>query len=449
MKRHGLLSVLLMATLFSFGQYANLKITPEVPKPGAKIHFEYNPAGTVLGGLTNFEAIAYIQDGMVRAQELTLVRTGDTWSGDIMTNDTTKAFMVVFRTDEMIDNNKEQGYRWMLMQNGEPVKDAYVSMIDLNNMSGYLAQVKIKPEENVQLYHKEFARNPQLKQKYLPAYASVLLRADKENAIPNITPTLNELLAKKDKTENDYQVIINTYNILKDKENSDKTKAEAIRRFPKGMQARTDMINAFYGEQDLAKKEVLLNKFLADFPPKTESDKTSVDFLYSNMFSAASAKKDWAMLKKYEPKVTSKETLANVYNEIAWQLVGEGLDGPGEELEKAKEYSFKALTYLKEVKTEMKNKPPYMTRKMYADQFDYSYGNMEDTYGLILWKMNDAENALVYQEEAFRLTKKTNTEIGERYILFKEKVKGGDAVKAELEDLFKSGKSTPKMKEIL
>src|SRR5262245_28817241 len=99
------LAMLLLASHFLFAQTSNLVVSPSQARPGDKIHIEYNPKGTVLGETNDFQAIAYIEDGMVRAQEIVMTRSGDKWIGDFSTNDTTKSFMVVFKKDELIDNN--------------------------------------------------------------------------------------------------------------------------------------------------------------------------------------------------------------------------------------------------------------------------------------------------------------------------------------------------------
>ncbi|HYM92853.1 MAG TPA: hypothetical protein VET23_01850, partial [Chitinophagaceae bacterium] len=87
-----LVAVLFSVTSFSFSQqYTNLSFSPSQPKPGDKIHFEYSTKGTVLGNEKSFDAIAYLSDGQIRAREIWLKADGDKWSGDIVTNDSTKA----------------------------------------------------------------------------------------------------------------------------------------------------------------------------------------------------------------------------------------------------------------------------------------------------------------------------------------------------------------------
>lgn len=451
--RLSLVVVLITTTLFSFSQqYSNLSFSPAQPKPGDKIHFEYSTKGTVLGNEPSFDAIAYISDGQVRAQEIWLKPDGDKWSGDITTNDSTKAVFLVFKKDELIDNNKEQGYSLLLYSNGEPVKGAYIALSDFNSSYGsFLAQIKSDPAQSLELYNKEFSRNPDLKAKYLLSYAGLQLRIDKNTAKEKVQPLIDEVAAKENKTEADYQALMYTYQRLGDKETSDKLKAEAIKKFPKGNLAKNNQLTAFYNEKDIKKKQALMTAFLKKYPAKTESDKMTVNSLYNALASAAEAKGDWTLFKQFTSHVTDKGTLAGIYNSAAWKLSGESLDSKASkaDLQLGNEFSTKALTYIKESMLHPKNKPTYLTEKEFKKDLDYTCGTYGDTHALILWKLGKKEDAYKSQELAVKDMNNADAEANERYIIYKEEVKGPTAVKNEIESYVKDGKSSPKMKEIL
>jgi hypothetical protein len=231
-----LAAALLLTAFFIRAQdYKNLVIYPARPQPGDVIKFEYSTSGTTLGNEKDFDAVAYIYDGQVRAQEIQLVSDGNKWNGEISTNDSTKVVFISFKKDKTIDNNKEQGYSVLLYKNGEPVKGAYAAMADVNSGFGaYLMQLKIDPAQNLELYDKEFSRDPGFKTKVIVSYAALLVRADKATAKEKIKPFIDELNVKKNKTESDYQNIMWTYQRLGDKEAGDKIKTEILKRFPKG-----------------------------------------------------------------------------------------------------------------------------------------------------------------------------------------------------------------------
>ncbi|HWC54711.1 MAG TPA: TlpA disulfide reductase family protein [Chitinophagaceae bacterium] len=451
--RLSLVAVLVSATIFSFGQqYSNIRFSPAQPKPGDKIHFEYSTKGTVLGNETSFDAVAYLSDGEVRAQEVWLKPDGDKWTGDITTNDSTKAVFIVFKKDELIDNNKEQGYTLMLYSDGEPVKGAFIAVADFNNGYGsFLMQLKNDPAQSLALYDKEFSRNPDLKSKYLLSYTGLQLRIDKNTAKEKVQPLIDELAAKENKAESDYQALMYTYQRLGDKETADKLKTEAIQKFPKGSLAKNEQLNAFYNESDIEKKQALLNAFVKSYPPKNDNDKRTVNSLYSAMASAAAAKKNWTLYKQYTAHITDKDMLASSYNNVAWTLSGESIDAKVStaDLQMAKDLSSKAVSYVKASVDNPKNKPAYYTVKEYKKNLNYTTGMYSDTYGLILWKLGEKDHAYQVQEAAVKAMNLGDQEANERYIIYKEELKGVNAVKDEIEGYVKEGKSSPKLKEML
>jgi thiol-disulfide isomerase/thioredoxin len=446
-----LTATLLLAAFFSYTQeYKNLVFSPSKPKPGDRIKFEYSTSGTAMGDVKDFEAVAYIFDGQLRAQEVKLSQSGDKWNGEITTNDTTKTVFIAFKKDKMIDNNREQGYSVIMYKNNEPVKGAYIAVADVNSGIGsFVMQLKIEPTQNITLYDKEYARNPDLKSKTIPSYAGLLVRNDKTTAKDKIKPFIDELNAVKNKSESDYQTIMFTYQRLGDKETMAKLKEDIVKKFPNGAQVKADKLSEFFNENDLAKKEALLNAFAKAYPVQTDNDKKSLEGMYVSMVSAAADKKDWAVFKKYEAMVPNKESLAGVYNNLAWNLSGESLDAKADDLVMAKELSGKSLEYLRASMDHPANKPTFFTDKEYKKNQQFSCGMYGDTYALILWKSGNQEEAYKAQETAIKDMDNNDAEANARFIVYKEKLKGPAAVKDDIEGYVKEGKSSPKLNEIL
>jgi len=453
MKQKLILSALLMsATVFTYGQeFKNLVFSPAKPKPGETVKFEYSAAATTLGAEKNFEAVAYIFDGELRAQEVALAPSGDKWVGKISTNDSTKVVFVVFKKDQLIDNNKEQGYSTMMFdKNGDPVKGAYAAKADVRSSWGtFIMQLKTSPADNMALYDKEISRDPSSKSKLLLSYASLLVQADKATAKDKINPMLEEVKAKKDKTESDYRMIMWVYNRLGDKETGEKMKLDIIKMYPNGETVKADKLDAFYNESDLEKKEALMNAYINTYPAKTEREKTSLEGLYRTMASSSANKKDWERFRKYEAMVTNKESLAGAYNNIAWGLTGESLEAEAGDLVMAKELSGKSVRYIEESIDHPTNIPTYYTEKEYKKNMRFTHGMYQDTYALILWKSGDQKNAYLTQEEAIKNMNMSDAEANERYIVYKEKLNGPASVKEEIETYVKDGKSSPKLQEML
>ena len=438
------------ASLAAAQPYKNLSFQPAKPGPGESIQFTYSTAGTTLGESREIEAVAYIYDGQLRAQPVSLQPAGNDWTGIIATNDSTRIVYVLFRKDKVVDNNRDQGYSVMIFRNGEPVKGALAAKADVNSGIGsYILQLKTEISDNLALYDQELKRFPDLKGKLLNGYTNLLVQQDKATAREKVQPVLSSVKAKKNKAESDYQSIIVTYRRLGDKENEEKYKKEALAAFPQGNIAKSEKLNEIYGTSDFAKKQSLLEEFINVYPPRTEADQRTLDYLYGSFVTAAANAKDWDAFHKYEGLVTSKETLAGAYNNLAWSLSGESLTGEAGDLALARDLSAKSLQYVREAITTGAGKPTYYTDAEYRKNSEYTLGMYGDTYALILWKSGDAEKAYQVQEEAIRNMSMGDAEANERFIVYKEKLKGPLAIREDVEGFIKKGKSSPQLRDLL
>ncbi|MBO9592381.1 MAG: redoxin domain-containing protein [Niabella sp.] len=454
MKSTFLLTLLLaLGHFFTWAQYSNLRFTPAQPGPGDIIRFEYDPAGTPLEKAETITPAVFLYDGTIRAAEVTASKTNGKWTGSISTNDTAKALLIAFKQDNQMDNNKEQGYSLLLMQENKPVKNAAVGLASLNDFGGFMLDMKVKPETNLALFNQEFEAAPELKTRYASPYARLLMTADKENGKQKTEELARALQDKPNKTETEYMSLQYVYITLKDDEHVDKLKKQIQTMYPKGIAAKNIRLNAINRERDPEKQMRMLDTLQKDFPAMNAADEKSYANMRSGMygqlaFNAGVARK-WADFNKYIAKTESNTALALAYNETAWELSGKGLDNKGDSLQFAKALSARALASIKKEIAAPANKPDYRTKAEYLKGLDYNLGNYMDTYALILWKLNERAAAMNVQEEAVQKTGKTNTEIIERYLVFKEKIKGKNAVQQEIEDLIREGKGTAKITALL
>jgi thiol-disulfide isomerase/thioredoxin len=444
---------LLLISTISVSQHRHLTFIPADAAPGNIIEFEYDPSGTLLAGSKEITPAVFLFDGQVRAVEVTLTKNGDTWKGTIPTSDTTKAILAGFKHDDIVDNNKEQGYYLLLKQNGEPVKEAGSALSTLNNFGGYFLQMKVKPETTVALLEADFKSNPGLKIKYAAAYARGLIAADKESGKQKARAFAGELQEKTNKTEEELMALQSVYTALKDTEHAEKTGKEIEQNYPKGIMAKNKKLAQLFQEKDPQKRLQLFEQLKQEFPARNKAETASYDNTLSNLYGSmaftAGVERNWADFNKFLAGTKQNTSIASACNETAWGLVGKGLEGKGDSLEFAKQLSERALDCIKAEQKEASAKPSFMTAKEYSKNMEYTYGNYLDTYALILWKLNDKAAAYTAQEEAVEKTGRKNAEIVERYLVFKEAVKGQQAVKQDLEEAVKEGQSSPAIKAML
>lgn len=445
-------SLLLFSTI-AFCQYQQLVFSPADAIPGNAIEFEYNPSGTPLNEANEISPVVFIFDRQIRAVEISLKREGGKWKGIIPTNDSTKAILLAFKQDEVFDNNKEQGYSILLTQNGLPVKEAMCALYNLNSFGKNVLKMKITPEKDLALLDEEFTKYPELKVNYASPYANSILAADKENGKQKVQAFAQELLEKNNKSEGEYQSLQFIYEILQDTTNIEKIKKEIGQKYPNGITAKNEKLSQVYQEKDVQKRLSLIEQVKKEFPPQNQDDTATYDRTLNDMYASlayhAGVERNWADFNKYITKSTQNTSIALVCNDAAWGLAGKGMAGKGDSLQFAKTLSERAIESIKKEQNDAAEKPLYITKQDYYNSLAYTYGNYLDTYAVILWKTGNKEAAYKAEEEAVQKTNRKNAEILERYIAFKEVVKGKASIKPDLEDAITEGNNSATIKTMV
>ena len=232
----------------------------------------------------------------------------------------------------------------------------------------------------------------------------------------------------------------NNYKRLNMTDEYGKIYKKILKEFPKGLAAKTEFWNAYRSATDKSEGSILkkLNEYKTKFSgyKKEELNQFYMDILYT-LASAG----DTAKLGKYENQCTNKVMIASVYNNLAWNLSGQSIEGTPKNLKLALHLSGKSVGFIK-----AKLKKPAATDDVYDLQ--NSFAMSADTYALLLYKSGKVAEAFKYQEEIRNLV--TMGDDGkERYAIYAEKVKGADFARAYIENELTSGVASSAMSEQL
>ena len=424
------------------------------PKAGEKITLRYNPAGTPLEGKTDFQAYAYLFDHcdclhpQPTVHKITLQKGKDGYEGAIPTTAATKAVVVKFQKDDAVDNNSDKGYIIPLYdKSGKVVPGAHAYMAQIAGGSfGFATGVKSNSGEVARYAEEEFKLYPASKKQYVWEYVGMLLKSGTMEDKETVRTILADI-AKDPKSDEAKLQNVQTYYVrLKDKEKEEEIKSLIKQRFPQGDWVRAEKMTAFSKEKDIEKKVALYNEILQAYPAKTETDKTRIDNMTASIAQTYANSGDYAKMEEYLGKVSSPLTKANVYNSVAWKLVGNGLEGEAKDLESAQKLSAKSRELVQQSMTTGAGKPGYLTNEEWADRMKGQLNMFTDTYALIRYKAGDAQGAYELQAGVVEGTKRKSSGMNELFALYTEKVKGADAAQKELESFFTTGAYTAKMK---
>ncbi len=441
--------------LFCCGVSANAQSAFEVitkkPTSGSVITIEYVPRNTVLQGVKDIEATAYLMEGgLPLAKNILLTKDGGIFRGTVKTNDTTRAVFFSFSKDEIKDNNNEEGYFTTLYDKKDnPVAGSHLAIGGVFSSFGGIWGLKRNVEKGAEYSKKEFAIAG-AKEKYHAEYLQFLSQSKEEGDKEKYKEQLAIRAEKKGLGETELLQIKNNYEyVLRDKEKSAAIMAIIKERFPNGTWRRNEASARFYEAKTIVDKEKTFNDYAANYGRLTKNDSLVLESMAGRLATAYADSGKYDVANKYLDRIKSNASKADVLNSIAWKLSGEGVNKKPINAKVGLPMSKLSLDLMNEEKRKMLAKPSYLTAQQYRRNLEGSYQNFADTYATLLYHSGKYEQAYVIEKAAVEFNKRKNTDMNEAFALLTEKVKGPKAAQIELEAFLEDGKYSPAMKEQL
>ncbi|HTF31392.1 MAG TPA: TlpA disulfide reductase family protein [Flavitalea sp.] len=425
------------------------KIQPEKPKPGEKISFTYNTAGTELFGVDNPEAYIYLLEGALPLlKEIKITKNGNIYSGDFTTNDTTKAMFLSFSKDEKKDNNSDKGYFSMMYNpDGTPVNGARKNIGLAFGMYGGIWGLKRDVDAALKWNKEELAADPSIRQKKPLEVIAMLYNSKDEADISEMKAVLNSVTSNPAASETDLTTAKNYYgNKFKDKSKAGEIDSLIRLKYPQGNWIRSAKVEKFYAEKDPAKQSLLYEDLKQDFKNPTDAEKKTLSGYAYSVATAYANAGNLEKAKQYSAFITEKNMLGGLYNSIAWKETGGSIDGQPGNLVLAKELSAKSLELTQEAIREMRNIPSYMSGAQFKKNLEGTYNMYADTYALLLYHSKEYQKAYDIQKKAVEFSKRNDVSMNEAFAMYTEKIKGPKAARTELETFVREGRYSPKMK---
>lgn len=432
-----------IAVLFTAHTYAQQNGTISSKKPSPKAGVEnlywYQPAAGFAVPEKAMASVLYFNKEYLQ-KNIPLTKAGGKYEFAFKAPDSTDVLVIaIFDKDNVvIDNNKEAGYTTYLHDaKGKQFATAKVKQaVLLSGFAAYFHKVKVPPAALLAMYEAGYKEYPALKDdNFYSGYLALLYQEKKEEVKPQLIGYAKQMLATTG-DEGKWLKANQVYAILKMTEDQQKTKDKILAAYPQGKLAMQDFWSKFNKEQNKTEASILaaMNQYQQRF--KDSSAKTRDNF-YLQLVGLFSKNKDWDNVLKYGALVNDKLWLASSYNNTAWGLSGEGLEGEAKDLGFAKIISKLSLDYVAKIIE--------LAGKGNSDNLINQYGTYSDTYALILYKLKNFDSAFYYQHTIFKAGHHMGTDGLERYAVFAEKAKGASFAKDFIEPQLLSGVNSPVM----
>lgn len=423
------------------------------PQAGVENYYVYRPAkGLPLPDGIKVATI-YLNNQDIQVKTVSVYKEGDNYTFPLYVPDSTSMLILCItkekplnkfdlsvETSDIIDNNNGLGF--IIPLYSKEGKRFDFENIDKATLFYHFAPhfIKLKETPKAQLikwYEEDYQKYPKLKKTNefdYHYYLDILYKEKGDRVKPQLLEYAKQMERMK-QDENKWMWAARTYNILGMQNEQSKVEEDIVTAFPTGPKAKENFWQKFYSSEKLSTSSILstMNGYIIQFNDTSSSSK---DNFYIQIISLYLNKKMWDSLPLYQPLVTNKVYLSNIYNNFALRLCNGQLDTSGSNLNIAKILSKKSMNYTK-----------YRIANPVADgnsngYLQGLYNRFSDTYAQILYKLGQYDSAFSYQDAVYKQGDQLDAGGIERYALYSEHVKGVDYAKQIIEEQLLSGIST-------
>lgn len=429
-------------------EFTALTLSNKYPKQDQQLNFVYNKKYSPLIKEAGVDVVVYkFSSKGMRVEEPVITKKADLYNGSVKLDSNTTALLFSFSYGEEKDNNGKNGYIVPVYTAGNKIVPGYYATASSihNGYGEYLTGMPNSKEKSWAVLEEGLKADPglQYNSSFLGAYLSGINANKKAEAATLIPLQLANFEKKGTLTEEDYSFLSFWYGRQKNKEKADALTSAMKSAYPNGEWIQNEAAGNINKEKDPAKKQELINDFIAKYPA-TKETKGRIDNFNMQLASGYAAAKDFTNYYKALETV-SPAMQASMNNNLAW-----GMAEKDENIEEAKKMSWQATNFAQqEVKKPSEPKPDNMTTKSWEESRRRNFAMYGDTYAFILYKMGDYKTGYTYAKEAATINKLKDAEYNERYAMLAEKVLPAAETKKLIEEFAEAGVASSAIKEIL
>ena len=233
--------------------------------------------------------------------------------------------------------------------------------------------------------------------------------------------------------------------IIGDTETEEVILSKLKKKYGKGKILMEELQTQFYEEKDLAKKASIYSQLKSKMYGGEDWDNYGPNMSRTLAYLHA-AEGQYDKASSYMKSIDNPATLAGLYNQLAWPMSGESLEGEARDLATAKKYSAESIQIVESIiEDPTKGKPEFYTPAQWKRQMAFSKAMYADTYALLAYKSGEFEDALKYQKIASKIDDFNDGDMNYRYATYLEKVKGAEKAEVWMEKMIRRGVANEKM----
>ena len=387
-----------------------------------------------------------------KAHDVDLELNGDGYTGTFKVPEKAHVIFISFENEsqKVIDNNDKQGYVYLVNSGDKVSNETYLAAFYAVGPYARSFGVNSNEEQAKKYFEKAIGGDDAKKMdyKYMSAYVN-LLRMEKDKEGMAKLKSHIEKVSKdtKDLSEDDIRTLWSTSTYLAEAEDLSKGIMENLtKQYPNGKMAASKKFDEFRKIKDV---EASLKAYpeLEAIAKKHEGFDNQMQYATEMLISRLAKAKDYEKVQKYISTIESPSSKASIYNNLAWELAGGGLEGEPVDVDFAEKISKQSLEWTKESMTSADAKPNYLTARQWKKSAKFSYGMYSDTYALAAYRKGNTKDAVKYQKIAIESYNFKDADMNYRYGVYLEKEKGPKEAMAHMEKMISGGHANSAMKK--
>ncbi|MGB3774179.1 MAG: hypothetical protein WA951_02890, partial [Leeuwenhoekiella sp.] len=296
-------------------EIGNLTLSKSQPQPGDQIDISYQLDNSASEN-TPEAFLYYITDDKNHIEDLSLTENNGTFKAQVKIPDSATAIAFNFKTGETYDTNEKNGYVIPLYSDQSIIEGAAssVAWFKLTNGSQYGFDIPVDSAFTV--INEEYKNNTEQMDAWSMPLINIANQSDKKRAEVLMQNYLDNLRAKNNLTEQEYNNINRIYDLQKNKIAQDSITKIALEKYPKGALARREYIDQMRNTKGLEAEKAILDAYEKNIG----STGFERDYILNIVASSYIENSDFKNFEKYAEMQDSETSIASLYNNQAWDM---------------------------------------------------------------------------------------------------------------------------------
>lgn len=215
--------------------------------------------------------------GLTDTKDYSFEKNGKGFTASFTLDPESRGALLIIKNGDETDNFDGEGYYLSVCgKDGNPVPGALAAQAyAMINWADFYLELKKDNDAAFELMKQDLDKNESIRREFASHFYSLMVTIKRSDMAVHLEGIASVIEAIENKTEDDFQFLINYANSTKDAEKVNQLKEAFKAKFPSAVYFQRAKVNEYYREQDLQKKRDLASQFRKEFTESQYADDIS------------------------------------------------------------------------------------------------------------------------------------------------------------------------------